>query len=168
MLRHAKTQHVLYVSHDLKKCVRYFTRLVITGLKSQRFSSAAFTDQGMLPGMVLDQSHTVSFATTRQPAIMSLTAPTVRPWNQPTSQKTSWDSEAWKMVYIYVQVDVNPGDILLHLSCHLLGKRFKDQHFSRRKFCRPDSPTSSWSGAWCRSTGIHCWCLCLCGIMWDF
>ena len=95
-----------------------------------------------------------------------------RPWDRETNpphKKTSWDSEAWKMVYIYIwKVDVNPGDILLHLSCHLLGKRFKDQHFSRRKFCRPDSPTSSWSGAWCRSTGIHCWCLCLCGIMWDF
>ena len=110
MLRHAKTQHFLYVSHDLKKCVRYFTRLVITGLfyRSAGLTGAAFTDQGMLPGMVLDQSHTVSFATTRQPATSVLDS-TVRPWSQPTSQKTSWDSEAWKMayhIYIYIYVYV--------------------------------------------------------------
>ena len=96
----------------------------------------------------------------------SLTAPTVRPWSQPTSQKNKlrfrgMENGIYIYNYIYIQFDVNPGDILLHLSCHLLGKRFKDQHFSHRKFCRPDSPTSSWSGAWCRSTGIHCWCLCL-------
>jgi hypothetical protein len=156
MLRHAKTQHVLYVSHALKKCFRYFTRLVITGLKSQRCSSAA--------GMVLDQSHTVSFATTRQPVLDSTDRETVKPTHLTKKQAEIQRHGKWYIYiynYIYIQFDVNPGDILLHLSCHLLGKRFKDQHFSHRKFCRPDSPTSSWSGAWCRSTGIHCWCLCL-------
>ena len=92
MLRHAKTQHVLYVSHALKKCFRYFTRLVITGLKSQRCSSAA--------GMVLDQSHTVSFATTRQPVLDSTDRETVKPTHLTKKQAEIQRHGKW-YIYIY-------------------------------------------------------------------